>query len=71
MPGIYKCRITSPKGCKYPLFMKYVEGKNIPANFINEEKYITLPEIEYGFSLGYEFTLLSAVVSKRSVFVFR
>lgn len=29
--------------------MKYVEGKNIPANFVNEEKYITLPEIEYAY----------------------
>ena len=49
LPGIYKCRITSPKACKYPIFMKYIEGKNIPANFVNEEKYITLAEIEYAY----------------------
>lgn len=29
--------------------MKYINGKNIPANFINEEKYITLAEIEYAY----------------------
>jgi len=30
--------------------MKYIDGKNIPGNFVDEEKYITLPEIEYAYS---------------------
>tara|TARA_R110002153_G_scaffold47949_1_gene135341 strand:- start:915 stop:1130 length:216 start_codon:yes stop_codon:yes gene_type:complete len=51
--------------------MKFVEGKNIPATFKNETKYITLPEIEYAYSLGYDIVLLSAVISKRSTYIFR